>query len=399
MGKFINTEYTNVMNSLIDGFKERLKSNNLYAWNDKNNTIVTYYNVNTDLTTLDTAALIAYDNKGAFSGIKFNKINNFMVYGLEKIALMMDTGDFGLEAVEISGDAYILPNTIIPYQGDFFIINHEKEKILFKVIAVHPDTLDDGANFYRIEYKVTDTGDDDIIANNVAFTYELIFNNIGTNLKPVILSDKYRVVQNLDLVIEEIKNFYTDLFYTDRVQTFIFKYGEAHFYDPFLIEFLIRTKILSGGGRNYIYLNHQIAPYTTFSIDYERSFFRYTEEKNKESISKAYTTGYGELIQSKTNIFSTRYEDYFKMLYRKPFDSFLDIPIFDLEFIQKIKDGTLYDDDILYNIIIKYFNNIELTEEDVKGLDNINYENNIKLFYAIPCVIFCLESYIKSLMS
>lgn len=399
MGKFIDTQYTDIMNSLIDGFKERLKSNNLYAWNDKNNTIVTYYNVNTDLTTLDPATLLAYENKGEFSGIKFNKVNNFMIYGLEKIAIMLDTGDFGLEATEISGDAYILPNTIIPYTGDFFIINHEKEKLLFKVINVHPDTLDDGANFYRIEYKVTDIGDEDIIANNIAFTSELIFNNIGTNLKPVIMSDKYRLIKNLDDVLEQIKSFYTNLFYTDRVQTFIFKYGEAYFYDPFMIEFLIRTKILSGRGRDYIYLNHQIPTYTTFSIDYERSFFRLIEEKNKESISRTYTSGYGELIQSKTNIFSTRYEDYFKMVYRQSLESFLPITIFDTEFIQKIKDGTLYENDILYNILIKYFNNMDIEDVDIKVLDNIDYENNVKLFYTIPCVIFCLETYIKSLMS
>lgn len=397
MGKFVNTTYTDTVNSLVDGFKERLK-NNYYVWNDKNTTLTTYFNINTELTVLDEATRMTYESKGEFTGIKFNQINNFMLYGIENIALMIDNGDFGMEATEISGDAYILPNTIIPYAGDFFIINYEKDKLLFKIIATHPDTLDNGANFYRVEYKVTDIGETELVEHNVVYTYEMAVNNIGTQFNAVIRTDKYNTIKNLDAVLEEMKKFYIDLFYTDRVQTFIFCHESAHFYDPFLIEFLIRTKILTGGGRDYVYINHQITPYTTFSIDYERSMFKCIEDKNKNSTLKAYTIGAGEIIDSKTNIFSTRYETYFKMIYRGT-GSTMDVNIFESDLINRITSNTLYDNDVLYNIIIKYFNNQEINDADIKDIDNINYENNIKLFYTIPCVIFCLERYIKSLMS
>jgi len=398
MGKFVDTQYTDTINSLIDGFKERLK-NNFYAWNDKSSTIVTYYNINTELSVLDESTKLTYSTKGQFTGLKFNKINNFILYGIDKIALMIDLGEFGAEASEISGEAFVLPNTIVPYVGDFFIINHEKERLLFKIIVVHPDTLENGANIYRIEYKVTEIGDEDLIENNIAYTYEMIFKNIGTSLSPVIRSDKYNIIKNLDTIVSEMRDFYIDLFYTDRVQTFIFCHKDAHFYDPFLIEFLIRTKILSGGDE-YIYLSHQISPYATFGIDYEKTFFRCVEEKDKKDLLKIYTNGYGEIIESKTNIFSTRYETYFKMVYRQTPGYTPDIQIVEPEFINRIIEGSLYDNDnILYNIIIKYFNSMDITEEDILNIENINYENNIRLFYFIPCVIFCLERYIKSLMS
>jgi hypothetical protein len=396
-GKFINTEYADTMTSLIDGFKQRLK-NNFYQWNDKNNTLVTYYNININMSSLDKVTKLAYDTKGEFSGIKFNQVNNFMLYGIEKVALMIDNGDFGIEAAEISGEAIILPNTLIPYQNDYFIINHEKDELLFKVITVTPDTLENGANFYKIEYKLTDFGDEDLINNNIVYSYEMIFNNIGTNLNPIVRTDTYNYIQELDNVVDGMKKFYINLFYSDRVQTFIFCYNDAHFYDPYMIEFLIRTNLLNGD--KYVYINHQIALSSTFAIEYKDTLFRHIEYKAMYNILKSIVAASAEAIESKTNIFSTRYETYFKLIYKNVFDFVpSNIEMFTSDLLVKINDNILYDNDALYNIIIKYFNNSEITRDDIYKLDNINYENNIKLFYSLPCVIFCLESYIKSLLS
>ena len=54
--------------------------------------------------------------------------------------------------------------------------------------------------------------------------------------------------------------------------------------------------------------------------------------------------------------------------------------------------------DSVYNIIIKYFNNKMITQEDIDNLDYIDFSDNIVIFYAIPCVIYCIEKFIKSLM-
>jgi hypothetical protein len=192
-----------------------------------------------------------------------------------------------------------------------------------------------------------------------------------------------------------MKRFYTDVFYTDRVQTFVFCHKDVYFYDPFLIEFLIRTKILSGGD-NYIYLTHQITPYATFGIDYTKTMFKCIEDNDKYSIPKILNSAYAEVINSETNIFSTRFETYFQMIYKGINN---DIIIFEDEFLNKISNNTLYDNDVLYNIIIKYFNDTTMDEDDIKNISNINYDNNLKLYYTLPCAIFCLERYIKSLMS
>ena len=53
--------------------------------------------------------------------------------------------------------------------------------------------------------------------------------------------------------------------------------------------------------------------------------------------------------------------------------------------------------DKFYNIIIKYLHEVDFSVNDLKILDSIPYENCPKLYYAIPCIIYCLDSYIRQL--
>ena len=120
-GKFINTEHRDNIDSLVVGLKDILK-NPYYKWNDKSGTAVVYFNQNKEATTLDEASKLYYADIGINSPIKYNMIEDFMLYGIEQIAISMENGDFGPEASEISGEAIILPNTITPYPGDYFHI-------------------------------------------------------------------------------------------------------------------------------------------------------------------------------------------------------------------------------------------------------------------------------------
>ena len=52
MGKFIDTQRKIVIDSLIEGFKDKIK-NPYYIHSDKKPFICTYYNLNTTLSTLD----------------------------------------------------------------------------------------------------------------------------------------------------------------------------------------------------------------------------------------------------------------------------------------------------------------------------------------------------------
>ena len=73
--------------------------------------------------------------------------------------------------------------------------------------------------------------------------------------------------------------------------------------------------------------------------------------------------------------------------------------IFDAPLLEGIANDKLFGDDILSDIIIKYFNDHDITEDDLDALDVYNYMDNAMQFYYVPIVIFILEYYIKALMS
>ena len=161
MGKFKDTKFINTVDNLVEATKSKLV-NPYYIFSDRSPTKVTYYAQNVEKSTLDQASGLYMQHLGEQSPFLFNKINEFVLYGIEKISTEYDVGDFGTEANSISGEAIVLPNTIQPRPGDFFVINYIKEPILFKVNSVSPDTLDTGANFYRLEYGLEKSGAHDI---------------------------------------------------------------------------------------------------------------------------------------------------------------------------------------------------------------------------------------------
>ena len=85
---------------------------------------------------------------GSESPIRYNKIFNFPLYGIEQIQLQLDEMDEGLNS-EYNGEAIILPNTIHPTVDDYFIIDYLEKKYMFRVIKYDYDTIKSN-NFYRV---------------------------------------------------------------------------------------------------------------------------------------------------------------------------------------------------------------------------------------------------------
>ena len=117
----LNVAHNQVTQSLIDLQADLLK-NPFYLFNDKKAIPVDYYNLNTNKSTLDEALKIPYANIGVDSPLRFNLIKDFYLYGLERVTLNLDNGDFGIESSEITGEAIVLPDTIHPYPGDYFSV-------------------------------------------------------------------------------------------------------------------------------------------------------------------------------------------------------------------------------------------------------------------------------------
>lgn len=409
----INTRHLDMTQSVID-FQSDLLKNPYYLFNDKKGIPVDYYNLNTKRTTLDETLRIPYAEHGKDSPLRFNLIHDFYLYGLDRIAVSLEHGDFGVEGSEISGDAYILPNTITPYPGDNFVINMVKQRYQFNVTSVSMDTFDNGSNYWRIEYNL-DHLDDHELHELVTDEFEFVSGNIGTDYSPILLKSKFDVAKNLDDVAVNIKNLFKGLYFNNKVQTYTFVYlyrvcrnnmNSDFFYDPYMIEFCIRNKILDNSGEQYEFLDHKTTLRPEFKIKYFRSIWKVIETREKDELPACKHSSAATYIDDPSTIFGTRYEDYFELTYNDP-DPVAEmfapaIDIIDPQVIGHILENQLFDTDSVYgkyNLLIKYFNYEDIGVEDIIPLERIiETENNMENYFLLPMAIYVLEFYIKNLM-
>lgn len=394
-GKFINQSQKITIDTLTENVKTIL-NNPYYMYQDKKAAIADYWNINTTKTTLDEATRNKYSELDPDSPIRYNLIKNFYLYGIEKIGIDYDIGEYGLEAGEISGEAVILPNTIIPYVGDYFRLHQIDKPYLFTINKVDENTLDTGATLYKIQYSLAYT-DMHGIEKQTVEDYNMVANNVGSNFKAVIQSSKYDLIRELESYTIRLKDYFNMLFFDDRVQTYTFLYnGLFKVYDPYLVEFLIRNKILEGASK-YYYASHQMVLPNTFGIEYDKTIFASLEEKDPNRTTIKFIGNMLECDQ-KISLLNAYIDKYYYMEYRQLHQKFLSVNILDLDILDRIRECKL-GDDILDNIIIKYYNNKELTFEDLHSLNNVDYNDNITLYYKIPIIIFCIERIIVDLLT
>ncbi len=400
MGKFVNTNYAKTVDNLTKAINNKI-DNPYYKFTDQHPSKVTYYNQNIEKSTLDEASGLYEAHISSKSPIIFNKIKDFIIYGLDKVVLEYDAGDFGVEANSAgSGDAIILPNTIEPRPGDFFVLSYLKENLLFKVNGVSIDTLDTGANIYKIEYAAELTNSIENIEKQVDKSFTFLVDNVGTDMKSVISDDDNAYIEKLEVLIENMITIFNNLFFDSRLQTFVYNHDGYHVYDPYMIEFLIRNKVLNYGDE-YIFVDHATPVNKTFSMDYNRSFFRQLELPDEEINCTGLATA--DLISDPNSLFVTKLDEYYCVRYldKTPYKTRFEI--FNKDILERVKSGKMYikgSKNEPYNLWINYFNPSKALKGDMVALiRDIDYMDNLSCFYMLPITIFILEKYVEKLLN
>lgn len=402
MGTFTDTKYVDIIDSLHKSSQEKL-ANPYYKFNDKNPTKITYYKQNEEKSTVDPVSGLYGAHIGAGSPFKFNKIIDFVVYGIDRMNVEFDSTEYGTEANPITGEFIVLPNTIRPIPGDFFSIPYLKDPILFKVNSCSPDTLNNGANVYRCEFALEKTGEINIetIESQVVKTFHFIVSNVGTNFNTMIEDGSYDTIGMLEALNGELITYFTNIFFNSRLQTFVYNHDGWLMYDPSAIEFMIRNKILNSGDK-YIYVSHAITLRKTFAMDYMKTFFYALEHTSEELNPNVFATG--DLIQDVNSLFTTRLEDYYEVRYVDDSPYKTRFQVFDPDIMDHIRNNTMYDagsDKEYYNLWIAFFNN-NMDAIDSSMIDLIRkteYMDNLECFYALLITMFIIEKYIANLAS
>lgn len=406
----------NIIENTINSKINRITDNPFYYFNNLTITKVTFYNINPTYTTLDEEVSNTYNFIGPSSGLRFDKINGAILYGLSKIELNIDMGEWGTEAEPIEGEAYLPPNTIIPYQNSYFSIdylNQPNKEVLFRVTGVNMDTFPNGSNFYKLSYKLESIGED--INPQVIKEYQFLPGNIGKG-NAVVDMDSYDAMNTYYDLIGMLKEFYTELFFQQSTQTFVFKYGVwgYFFYDPYLIEFIMRHYIFSMSDNPYIHVSQPAYPPKYMMIDYDKTIFSKLEDPVNANL--VYTYGYGLLVQDPMSLLTHRIEPYYMISFRNDEGDSLEsillekIPLFDEDMMNLIPDPNgkpmgcrcKCDCDRLlnnlpkykkyYKILYNFLGGFPITLEDIKSIRYINFTPCKELYYMIPILIFILQN-------
>ena len=388
-------------------FEEKLKSPTS-RFIDTTPTFVSYYHIDPDSSTADSGFLDVASILGFRSPIKFNKINDFPLYGIEQIVLNIQDEDQGLDT-DFTGEATIVPGTIKPLQNDYFVIKYLKDSYLFRVTDVNYDTvIQDG--FYRISYMLDYLDDEKYkdLENQINKNYDCILENVGTENKCILENTVHNDIQKITKMYYDMVTTYLSIFYDERYNCVLGDLPAGHrLYDPYMTIFINKHNLLNRKNNlQTIILTEQIEDKYQ-SLKYEKSVYRFIEREDVSRIRKFSFSRYSG---------STHYESAFHRWkdYRIDVVDLIDgynenlnlligntIDIFSEEFVDKVREnieiGTEYGD-----LIRRFIHKEPLSLEDISSNLNeelLDFNNSLEVFFFTPIIFYIIRETIKSEIS
>lgn len=263
-------------------YENRLNSP-LSRFLDKSPVFVTYYHINVNETTVDDGFRDIESIIGNRSPLRFQKIENFPIYGLEPVILAIQDSEQGLDT-EYSADAVILPNTIKPLQNDFFMIRHVNDSFIFRVTEIQYDSIRPD-NYYKINFRFEWLDDDKEkeLNNQVEENYSCILQNIGSEDSCIIKEEYKERLDQIDALYNDMVNTYKVIFYSDRYNCFI---GDSSvdagmkIYDPLQTVFFNKHKLLNKKNDYSTLVISEAFGDNKRKIKYEKSIYRFFERRD-----------------------------------------------------------------------------------------------------------------------
>ena len=274
--KFINSNVFQYESRIASQYSRFLGSSPTY---------VTYYRVNNIESTTDLGFLNVDQVLGKSSPLRFNRVDNLPIYGIEQIVPELDMGEEGMN-VDFSGTGILLPNTVIPRPNDFFLIQYLGKSIIFMVTDFKYDTIRSN-NYYEINFMLKNINEEKWkqLERQTVDYFTCYVDNIGTEDKVLIRNSDVDTLAELNEVATKIANFYKILFYDKRYNSFLFNQHDSNrLYDRLLTRFVINNNIFAGAkGYETLYLTEEDPSYN-IAFEYHNSIYRAIEEARRDLV-------------------------------------------------------------------------------------------------------------------
>ena len=387
-------------------FEERLKAPSS-RFIDSTQTYVDYYHIDNEGTTTDAGFIDVASILGFRSPIKFKKIHDFPLYGIEQIVLSIQDADQGLDT-EYTGEAIILPNTIKPLQNDYFVIKYLRDSYLFRVTDVNYDSvMADG--FYRISYMLDFIDDEKFqeLEKQVEESYECVLENIGTENNCIIESTVHVNLTEINKIYDEMVQTYLSIFYDERYNCVLGDLNKGRrLYDPYMTDFINRHHLFNKkNDLQTIILSEQIED-KFYKIKYEKSVYRFIERQDVDRIRKFTFSLYKGTMHQESAFY--RWKDS-SIEVVDVIDAFLEndaflygesIDIFSEDFVEMVQNNEEMNND--YGKLISKFikkEKIELNEIGRKLEEELlDFNSSMEVFFFTPIILYIIRETIKSVI-
>lgn len=271
-------------NSLVDEqmYKyDKFLHSRINKYTGDGRTLVTYYNINDDLTTDSLGMGLEYQVLGDNSPLRYNRIKQMILLGFSPLSPEESKlSDTQVKNYNLSGDAFVIPGTIMPKENDFFIVNHLNMNHLFRVISVTQDGLNtDGS--YKISYMLYSTTDADIqkLGRQVVRDFVMDLKTIGgTDMTPVIGVEDYELRSRLIKMVNDMIANYIAQFYDPRHNCFVLHLNGQNLFDACGHMFMARHGIMmmDDATKNIVLAENKVKV-SGMPILYEKSPYKWIE--------------------------------------------------------------------------------------------------------------------------
>lgn len=218
---------------------------------DKNPIFVTYYHICNTLSRVDVGTGGVENEIGSRSPIKYNKILQFPVYNIPEIKPDIVYDEAGYDIDMDLTDIVVLPNTIKPTPGDYFILEFPGIKqYLFRVNNFRYNTIQSN-DYYSLDCDIYDIGnnlDEKYFKDITIDEYQTVFDNIGTQDRCFVKTTDMSYLNNIVDLYYKLRDYYKAAFYKPELNTFTCQMGDnngTQFWvcDPYLEGFINKSHI------------------------------------------------------------------------------------------------------------------------------------------------------------
>ena len=404
MGSFLFNEKSLIDNNIFK-YEDRLSSPSV-RYIDKPPVYVTWYHLDTLHTTVDNGYGDVEEILSPNSPIRFRKIENFPVYGLEPIMLTIQEEDQGLDT-SYEGELVIAPNTIRPLPDSMFVIPHVKGTFIFRVKEIQYDTIL-ANNYYRVSFFLESMSEEAFgsLEHQVIGNYTCAVENIGTDQSAIISSDDYNSIVEVDTLYTDMVNLYKALFYDRRYNMFIGPVGPyKRVYGPLQAMFMNKHKLLEQKNSFLVLRPSEEYDDPDRPLKYERSVYRFMERRDLCLLSKFnFTLFYGYSLLG--TIFRFNYDSDIMVMdmpdLNCPNSEFY---FFSEGFLDMCRcDVSKWDETTTqYNrLLARYIRGEELTIKDIPECLNrelLHLQKKDEIFLITPLLLFVVKQIINNTMS